>query len=607
MGRSTPEGKRRKPFPRQTMVLSPLDLTILAAYIALTMVLGMVFSRKGTESIDAFFVSGRTLPWWLAGVSMIASAFAVDTPLGITTMVAENGIAGVWYAWSFVLGGAGMLGAFVFSALLRRSRVITIAEIAELRYDGKPAAFLRGWILKAVWTRSAAVVPDVNRHVVLGAILAFTLLYTAASGLWGIAATDFLQFIVGSLGSFCLAAFAWKHIGGVGHLVDGLAQRFGPEQAALRLEFFPSLGTPFFTTFLVFITLKWWGNPPPAVLQRIVASKDEFHASRATFLFSVVAFGLNYWPMILVALVSLVVFPDLPLANAEVGYARLIVTLLPSGLLGLMLASLVAAFMSTVDTHINYGASFMVNDIYRRFFVREASAAHYVRAAQVSTAVMLGVAVLCAYSMNSVGGAWYYMSMLTAGYGIVAVARWFWWRINAWSEISALLASLLGSTMLEPKIARALGYWDALVRIGWQGHVRLFGHVYFMNVTLAKWQYRFCGVILLCTVAWLIVTFLTPPTSEHRLVAFCRMVRPFPHLWKPIAINHPDIDWNRDAARVGLQWVLGVVATFAFCFGMGHLMFLRFGLGFFLLACSGVAMYALLRPFGRAVSGLQSR
>jgi SSS family solute:Na+ symporter len=605
------------------MVLSHLDLTILAAYMALTVALGMVFSRKATQSIDAFFVSGRTLPWWLAGVSMIASAFAIDTPLGITSMVAENGIAGVWYAWSFVLGGAGMLGAFVFSALLRRSRVITIAEIAELRYDGTPAAFLRGfkgcyfgilanavtlgWIIKAVWTVSEAVVPDINRHLILGAILAFTLLYTAASGLWGIAATDFLQFIVGSLGSFCLAALAWKHIGGIGQLVAGLAERFGPEQAALRLEFFPSLGTPFFTTFLVFITLKWWGNPPPAVLQRIVASKDESHASRATFLFSVVAFGLNYWPMIFAALVSLVVFSDLPLANAEVGYAKLIVTLLPSGLLGLMLASLIAAFMSTVDTHINYGASFMVNDIYRRFFVREASAAHYVRAAQVSTAVMLGIAIVCAYTMNSVGGAWYYMSMLTAGYGIVAVARWFWWRINAWSEISALLASLLGSTLLEPKIARLLGYWDALRRIGWQCHIRLFGHWYYMNVTLAKWQYRFCVVILICTVVWLSVTFLTPPTSEHRLAAFCRMVRPFPHLWRPIVINHPDIDWNRNAARVGMQWVLGVLATFAFCFGMGHVMFLRFGLGLSLVACSGAAMYVLLRPAGRAVSGVQGR
>jgi Na+/proline symporter len=298
-----------------------------------------------------------------------------------------------------------------------------------------------------------------------------------------------------------------------------------------------------------------------------------------------------------------VVFPDLPLASAEVGYAKLIVTLLPSGLLGLMLASLIAAFMSTVDTHINYGASFMVNDLYRRFWVRHASPVHYVRTAQVSTAIMLGIAVLCAYNMNSVGGAWYYMSMLTAGYGIVAVARWFWWRINAWSEISALLASLVGSTVLEPKIARLCGYWEAIRRIGWQCDLALSGQRYHMNVTLDKWQYRFCAVVLVCTATWLTVTFLTRPTSEHRLAAFCRKVRPFPHFWKPIAANHPDIDWNRNLARVAVQWVLGIVATFAFCFGMGHLLFLRLGLGLSLLACSAAAMYVLLRPSNRHTIG----
>ncbi|MBD3393805.1 MAG: hypothetical protein GF418_16875 [Chitinivibrionales bacterium] len=597
------------------MVLTLLDWVILAGYVAFTFAIGILFARRGTSSVDAFFVSGRSLPWWLAGVTMIASAFAIDTPLGITSMVANYGIPGVWYAWSFVLGGAGMLGAFVFSSLLRRSEVITLAEIAELRYDGRPAAFLRGfkgayfgilanavtlgWIMKAVWTISAAVIPDANRHVILGGILAVTLVYTTASGLWGIAATDFLQFIIGSLGSLCLAAFAWKHIGGVDQLVAGLTERFGPAETAMRLEFLPSLGTPFFTTFLVFISLKWWGNPPPAILQRIVASKDESHASRATLLFAVVAFGFNYWPMIFAALVSLVMFTDLPITSAEIGYARLVATLLPPGILGLMLASLIAAFMSTVDTHINYGASFMVNDIYRRFWVRNASGRHYVRAAQVSTVLMLAIAVVFAYNMESVGSAWYYMAMLTAGYGIIAVVRWFWWRINAWSEISALATSAVGSTLLAPRFAQLCGYWDAIRDIGWRGQVSLLGGTYAVGMTLGKWQYRFVLVVCVCTIVWLVVTFCTPPTAERTLVTFCRKVRPFPYFWKPIAEKHPDIEWNPHFVRVCIQWVLGAAGTFSFCFGMGHLLFLRWAPGVSLVLCSAVLMYVVLGPLGR--------
>jgi SSS family solute:Na+ symporter len=568
--------------------LPTLDWIIILAYLAASLIIGFYFSKRALRSVDDYFVSGRVLPWWLAGMSMIASAFAIDTPLGITGLVAKDGIPGVWYAWSFVLGGAGALGAFIFASLLRRSEIITTAELIELRYDGPSAAFLRGfkgvyfgifanavtlgWIIKAVWTISGVVAPAIDRHLLLGVILSVTLTYTAASGLWGIAATDLIQFVIGSAGSITLAVLAWNHIGGMGNIIDGFVSRYGAGSAAERLSFFPTVGTPFFVTFLVFITLKWWGNPPPAITQRIISAKNEKHASFSTMFFAVVAFGFNYWPMILVAMVSLIVYPDLEVPEA--GYAMLILKLLPSGLLGLMLASLMAAFMSTVDTHINFGAAYMVNDLYRRFIMKKASEKHYVRASQVSTVLMLLLAVVIAYNLDSVSDAWYYISMLTAGYGIVIVARWFWWRVNAWAEIAALASSGVGSTLLSPKFARAVGYWDHIPHL--------------------DWQYRFMIVVVFCTVTWVVVCFLTKPTAEEHLKRFCAKVKPFPTLWGPIYKKNPELDWNPHFTRSCLNWVLGAATVYCFCFGTGHLLFLNFTYGFVLLALAAVLAIIIL-------------
>jgi len=494
--------------------LAVLDWIIIIGYLIFSVLVGIYFSKRALRSVNDYFVSGRALPWWLAGMSMIASAFAIDTPLGITGLIAKDGIPGVWYAWSFVLGGAGALGAFIFAPLLRRSQIITTAELVELRYDGRPAAFLRGfkgiyfgvfanaitlgWIIKAVWTVAGVVVPQFDPNLLLFAILAFTLVYTAMSGLWGIAVTDLFQFVIGSIGSLMLAVFTWQHFGGIDKLISEFTVKYGADVAAQRLSFFPTMGTPFFVTFIVFITLKWWGNPSPAITQRIISAKDEKHASFATMFFAVVAFGFNYWPMIFVAMVSLVMYPDLKMVEA--GYVMLIVQLLPTGFLGLMLASLMAAFMSTIDTHINFGAAYMVNDIYRRFINKKGSEKHYVKASQISTILMLVFAVIVAYNLDSVSDAWYYMSMLTAGYGIVIVVRWFWWRVNAWAEIVALAVSGTFSTLLSPKFGQAIGYWE--------------------NIPHWDWQYRFLIVVSLCTVSWVIVCFCTPGTSEEVLKNF---------------------------------------------------------------------------------------
>lgn len=573
--------------------MSQLDWMIVGGYLLLSVALGLYFSRRALKSVDDYFVSGRSLPWWLAGVSMVASAFSIDTPLGITGLVAENGIPGVWFAWSFVLGGAGTLGAFLFSAMLRRSRIITTAELIELRYSGPQAAALRGfkgvyfgvlanaitlgWILKAVWTLSEVVVPGVNRDLLLFVLLLITLVYTAMSGLWGIAATDFVQFIIGSMGSFMLAYYAWNYIGGMEQLVAGFTERYGAVDAGIRLSFLPKAGTPFFVTFVVFMTLKWWGNPPPAITQRIIAATDEKAASKATLFFSVMAFGFNYWPMIFAAMVSLIAFPHA--SSPEIGYAMLLTKLLPSGMLGLMMASLMAAFMSTVDTHINFGASYMVNDIYRRFMVKGASEKHYVRASQVSTVIMLLVAVAVAYNLDSVADAWYYMSMLTAGYGIIIVVRWFWWRVNAWAEITALAVSGISSTLLSPKFAKAMGYYDAMPEI--------------------RWEYRFIIVVAACTVCWLVVCFLTEPDDEAHLVAFCERVKPFRTFWGPIYRKYPHLEWRPHFGRACLLWALGSLGVYTLCFGMGSLMFLRYAEGGILLGVSGIIGYLISRLWDR--------
>jgi SSS family solute:Na+ symporter len=548
------------------MHLSFFDWLIVCAYLGMTIVVGIIFSRKGTKSVDSFFVANRSLPWWLAGITMSASAFSIDTPIGITGLVAKDGIPGMWYAWVFVLGGAGALGAFIFASFLRRSEVITFAELVELRYSGKEAAFLRGfkgvyfgifanavtvgYIIKAVMTISHDVL-GFNPHITLLVILGFTLFYSAISGMWGIVANEFIQFIIGFIGMIVLTIFAWSYIGGIKPVVAGFVKRYGESAAAERLSFFPAVGSPFFITFMVFIIFRWWNAPPPAIHQRIVASKNEKHASFSTLLFSVVSFGINYWPMIMIAVVSLVAFPTL--AEPERGYGMLMVKLLPTGVIGLMVAAILATFMSTIDTHINYGAAFMINDLYRRFINKNADQKHYVRASQIGTALMLGIAVVVAYMLDSVQQAWYYLAMLTAGYGFLIVMRWFWWRINAWAEIAALSASGIGSTLLSSKFAKAFGYYDVIKPLG-------FG-------------WSFIIIVCFCSLAWITVTIFTKPSDEKKLVEFCRKVKPYPRFWGPIYKKYPDIEWNPNALRDILHWFFGVIAIFCACFGIGSLIF----------------------------------
>ncbi len=564
------------------MHLKTIDFVIIIGFIAAMVGLGMVFSRRAGKSVDEFFVSGRSLPWWLAGVSMVASAFAIDTPLGITGLVATHGIQGVWFAWSFILGGTGVLGAFIFASLLRRSRIITTAELVELRYSGDVASTLRffkgiyfgilsnciimGWVMKAV----SVFVKEAlgwDPMITLIVMLLLTLLYTAASGMWGVVATDFIQFWISLAGTILLGVFAMKYIGGVDGLVAGLTARYGEIKATSMLHFVPRFESAFFPIFIVFMTLKWWSNPTEAVTQRIVSSKTPKDASLATFIFALVHLGLNYWPMILVALVSLAVYPDLPTASAEQGYVMLMIKLLPAGVLGLFMAAMLAAFMSTIDTHVNVGAAYMINDIYRRFLHKGASDRHYVFASRVATVIMLALAVIIAYYLDNVKTAWYWLSKLVAGYGFILVIRWFWWRINAWSEIAALFGSLAGS-LIEAFVLRRF-YPDL------------------------PFGYQFLFVCVFSSACWLTVTFLTRPVDDERLRRFCELVKPYSFGWRPIREKYSGIEWNPHFKKNVLQFFVGAAAIYSTSFAVGSLLF-KLYTNAMILAAVGLISFAVI-------------
>ena len=562
------------------MQLPTLDLSIVIAYVVLTVGAGLYFARRATRSVEDYFVGGRTLPWWLAGTSMVASSFSIDTPLGITGWVASRGIKGVWFAWSFIIGGAGTFGTFIFAPLLRRSQIITTAELIELRYSGRSAALLRGfkgvyfgiltlaismgWVIRSVLVLSQEAL-GWDALPTLLVIMVITLVYTAASGLWGVAATDFMQFFVGGAGIVVLAVYAVGSVGGLEGLHDGLVQRYGAAQAAERLQFIPRLDSGFFHTFLVFVTLKWWGNPPSSVNQRLMSTKDERHATFATLMFATVHFAINYWPMILVALVSLVTFPDLPAAHAEYGYAKLMMQVLPTGVLGLVFAAQVAAFMSTVDTQVNCGASYMVNDLYRRFIRPGQSRDHYVRASQVSSLIMFAVAIGLSFVMTSVQEAWKYQANLIAGFGCVVVARWFWWRLNAWSEMAALVGSAVGTVLAN--------------------------HV--LDIPTFGWKFIFTTVVSIT--AFVVVGVFTKPDPLENLAEFCRKVKPYPWGWSPVREAYPDIEWSPNLARNLGLWVSGTLAVFCVCFGLGHLLLGSGAVGLALLAVAVVFFVGLVR------------
>ncbi|MBN1901601.1 Na+:solute symporter [Candidatus Sumerlaeota bacterium] len=678
-------------MPEQTtaMVLTGLDIGVIIAYLLLILGIGLLFGGRAGKSIEEYFVSGRSLPWWIAGTSMVATTFAADTPLAVCGIVIRDGIAGNWVWWAYAVGG--MMTVFLYARLWRRSRVITDVEFIELRYSGPEASFLRGfralylailmnclivgWVCNAMikvlnvtlrpeeisalapvimgitnglnglfrtsWSPTA-----VSNVLMLLVLLGITGLFSIVSGLWGVSITDFIMFWIAIVGCVILAILAVDSVGGMQGLKSGLEKAYGANHDVLK--FFPDFVKEKklmpLTAFFVFIGVTWWASWYPGaepggggyVVQRMASCKDEKHSLLATLWFTIAHYGIRPWPWIIVGLVAAVKFPDLLKegADADAGFPRVMAAVLPAGLRGLLLVSFFAAFMSTISTQINWGSSYVVNDFYKRFIKPEATPVHYTRVSRIATFIILLLGTVVSFFITSVAGAWKLMLTIGAGTGLVFMLRWYWWRINAWSEISSMIASLAISLFLiygfvypMHSINYVVLLLSSLLIFFTMGIIALvFGAFYpqirkEINVT-TKVTIAVMGILVLLymiypvklhdyhhilitavsTIAvWLTVTLLTKPVEEKKLLAFYRQARPGGNLWGPIREKSPDVIPDRDIHFNILCWLLGTVAVYCFLFGVGNIVLgngssgvvlLSFGIG----AAAGV--YSLMGQAG---------
>lgn len=584
------------------MQLAALDWLIIALYLLASLVIGLYFKARAGRSTHEFFLSGRSVPWWLAGTSMVATTFAADTPLAVTGLVAKGGIAGNWLWWNFVAGG--MLTVFCFARLWRRAGVMTDVEFAEIRYAGPPAAFLRGFralylglLINSIvlgWVNLAMVkilehvlgVSKLAALIITLGIIALTSAISTLAGLWGVLVTDFFQFAMAMAMVILLAVFAVGAVGGMDGLLakleilDGLRHASG--QPGSVLSFIPDPHSAWMPmlTFLVYISLNWWatwypGSEPGGggfVAQRMLSAKDEKHSVLATLWFQVAHYALRPWPWILTALVALVLYPGLP--DPEAGYLRVMLDCLPRSLRGLMVAAFAAAYMSTVATQLNWGASYLVNDFYRRFVRRQAPEQHYVAVSRLATVFLTLVSAVVTFYMSSIAAAWKLLIVTGAGTGGVLLLRWYWWRINAWSEVASMIAAFAISVFLQ---------------LGWKlDSDDPLGYARIMIVTVS-----------LTTAAWLAVTLLTRPEPQEKLLEFYRRVRPAARGWAPIARLAPEVKPEGEGLRNLADAAAGCVLIYGALFGVGKLLLRQPAPGLLMLACAAAAGLFIYRDLSR--------
>ena len=519
---------------QKTMNLSTLDWSIVFGFFAISMIIGLVVSRQSGKDYKEFFLSGRNMPWWLLGVSMVATTFSADTPNLVTDIVRKNGVAGNWVWWAFLL--TGMLTVFVYAKLWRRSGILTDLEFYELRYGGKPAAFLRGFrsiylgfffniMIMATVTLAAIKIGSVLlgltpiQTVLIASVV--TVIYTSLGGLRGVILTDFFQFILAMVGIIwaCIVVLQLPEVGGLSGLLTH-------ENVSGKLNLLPDFtdSTQLIPLFILPLAVQWWsvwypGAEPGGggyIAQRMLSAKDETNAVGATLLFNVAHYALRPWPWILIALASLIVFPDLdslqqafPNIKSSVIQDDLafpaMLTFLPTGLLGLVIASLIAAFMSTISTHLNWGSSYLVNDFYLRFINPNAGDKQLVRIGRISTVVLMILAALFALALENALQAFNILLQIGAGTGLIFILRWFWWRINAYSELAAMVISFVVALYFEfLHPSEIADHWKLLMGIG------------------------------ITTVGWVTVTFMTPPTDQGTLSKFYRLIRPAKGGWMPV-------------------------------------------------------------------------
>jgi solute:Na+ symporter, SSS family len=579
--------------------LTPLDWAVVALYFAFNLGVGLYYRARAESSVDEFFLSGRDVPWWLAGTSMVAATFAADTPLAVTGMVAVGGIAGNWLWWCFA--ASGMLTVFFYARLWRRSGVMTDIEFAEIRYAGKPAAFLRGfralylgipinciilgWVNKAmvdILSLTLGVTERQALFLVLG-IIALTASISTLSGLWGVLVTDMFQFVIKMGMVIVLAVYAVRAVGGIEAMKQKLALLDSARGAqGSVLSFVPDLNSAWMPliAFLVYISLNWWATWYPGaepggggyVAQRMLCARNERHSLLATLWFNVAHYAVRPWPWILVALASLILFPGL--AKPETGYVRVMILVLPPSLRGLMIAAFAAAYMSTIATQLNWGASYLVNDFYRRFVVRHATPKHYVLASMIATVFLTLVSAIVTSYLDSIAGAWKLLLVTGAGTGGVLLLRWYWWRINAWSEVSAMLSAFVVSVTLQ-----TIWHFDTNKPTDF---------AWLMIVTVA-----------ITTAVWLTVTFATAPEPQETLLAFYRRTRPSAAGWGPIAKLAPEVQPSRDGLANLLDWAAGCMLIYGVLFGTGKLLLHEIPSGVLLLVMGAVGLAVIYRDLSR--------
>ena len=626
------------------MALTTTDWVVIVGYLLINLLIGIYYRRRASGNTAEFFISGRDVSWWLAGTSMVATTFAADTPLLVTGLVATQGIAGNWLWWNQCL--TGMLTVFFFARYWRRAEIMTDVELTELRYSGKPAAFLRGlkavylgllmncfiigWVTRAMVDIIAVLLGPVIAagkvwqitlgsyvlaHYTLGeprhtallicilVLIPFTGLYTFIGGLWGVLVTDLFQFVLKMTMVIVLAWIAVTRIGGI----DALALRLkvvsdltagAGATVANPLAFLPDFSHGFTSeavwtipliSFVLFLGVQWWSSWYPGaepggggyVAQRMFSAKDEKNSLGATLWFNIAHYALRPWPWIVTALVALALYsPHGGLtpsedfaASPQQGYVMVLRDFLPPALRGLMVAAFLAAFMSTIGTQLNWGTSYLVNDFYRRFLVKTATEHHYVNMGKFFTVLLVLAGGYVASQLASISEGWQIVLGIGAGTGAVLILRWYWWRINAWSEIVATI----GAAVLTVVLAK----------IKFEGN----GAVVTAKTTLIT-----AGVT---TVLWVIGTLVTKPEPTEKLVSFYRRVHPSVYGWGPVAKLCPELSRVRDFATNFANWVAGVVMVYAALFGIGNIVFHRMLLGILLLGVSGISGWLIFANLSR--------
>ena len=576
------------------MRLTQLDWLIVAASIVISFIPAIILARRAGSSTAEFFTSGRAAPWWLIGVSMVATTFSTDTPNLVTNIVRTSGVAGNWLWWAFLL--TGMATVFFYARLWRRSGVLTDLEFYEIRYSGRPATFVRGFralylglffncVIMATVNLAAAKIAN----VLLGWPMSTTLLFCAAlnvafaatSGLWGVLVTDFIQFGIAMTGSVAAAVYAVRQpqVGGLAALFD----KTDPKTLALLPDF--GDWSTALAVLIIPLTVQWWsvwypGAEPGGgsyIAQRMLAARSEKDALGGTLFFNFAHYALRPWPWIIVALASILVFPSLDdirrafpyvdpsLIGHDMAYPAML-TFLPAGLLGLMVAGLLAAYVSTISTHLNWGTSYLVHDFYRRFMRPGAEERHYIMVGRLVTAALMVVAAGLTFVLDTAQASFNLLLSVGAGTGLIYLLRWYWWRINAWSEIAAMVSSF----------AVAVAFFVA----GRSG-VATAAHTSLL-VTVA-----------VTTLVWVAATYLTAPTDRRTLIEFYRLVRPAGGGWEPIRAEAGVGPSPDSVAHALLGWVLGCVVVYAALFGAGSFLYGRSGQGImwtgvFVLAAAGM-------------------